>query len=170
MTKRLVTLPVVVISLSSSSAFIVPSPSLVRLRSTSTVSSCREDYFLLSVRHNLRVSQVAHRRAPGRFGLCMMAKKKKGPAADALAQLEALEAAEVVDLETKGTGAVMEKRPPPSKKGKKKKGPAADALARLEALEASGVLEVQDAEAKGSPPVEGTIGLGGYEILETCGM
>lgn len=90
----------------------------------------------------------------------MMAKKKKGPAADALAQLEALEAAGAVDLETKGTGAVVEKRPSPSKKGKKKRGPAADALAQLEALEASGVLEVQDTEAKGSPPVEGIIGMG----------
>lgn len=159
MTKRLVILPVAVISLSSSSAFIVTSPSLVRLRPTSIASSCRgEDCFRLG--HDLRVSQVAHRRAPGRCGLCMMAKKKKGPAADALAQLEALEAAEVVELETKGTGAVVEKRSSPTKKGKKKKGPAADALARLEALEASGVLEVQDAEAKEPPPVEGTIGLG----------
>lgn len=66
--------------------------------------------------------------------MCMMAKKKKGPAADALAKLEALEA----DLDE--PVAVVEERPslPPKKAKKKKgaKGPAADALAALEELEA----------------------------------
>lgn len=63
-----------------------------------------------------------------------MAKKKKGPAADALAKLEALEA-DVSDI-----APVVEERPSlPAKKAKKKKGakgPAADALAALEELEA----------------------------------
>lgn len=67
----------------------------------------------------------------------MMAKKKKGPAADALAQLEALEA------EMEPTPVAVEERPilPANKKKKKKKGPkgaAADALAQLEELEAGG--------------------------------
>ena len=64
----------------------------------------------------------------------MMAKKKKGPAADALARLEALEA------DMSDTAPVIEERPSlPAKKAKKKKGakgPAADALAALEELEA----------------------------------
>lgn len=67
----------------------------------------------------------------------MMAKKKKGPAADALAQLEALEA------EMEPAPVAVEERPtlPAKKKKKKKKGPkgaAADALAQLEELEAEG--------------------------------
>lgn len=66
----------------------------------------------------------------------MMAKKKKGPAADALAQLEALEA------EVEPNPVAVEERPTLSaKKKKKKKGPkgaAADALAQLEELEAEG--------------------------------
>lgn len=64
----------------------------------------------------------------------MMAKKKKGPAADALAKLEALEA------DADAIAPVVEKRPSlPAKKAKKKKGakgPAADALAALKELEA----------------------------------
>lgn len=64
----------------------------------------------------------------------MMAKKKKGPAADALAKLEALEA------DVNAIAPVVEERPSlPAKKTKKKKGakgPAADALAALEELEA----------------------------------
>ncbi|CAB1109843.1 ABC [Ectocarpus sp. CCAP 1310/34] len=70
--------------------------------------------------------------------MMMMAKKRKGPAADALAQLEALEAElEPVSVDVEGS-------PPPlpkQKKNKKKKGPkgaAADALAQLEELEAEG--------------------------------
>lgn len=62
-------------------------------------------------------------------------KKKKGPAADALAQLEALEA------ENEPAAVAVKERPPalPKKKKKKKKGlkgPAADALKLLEELEA----------------------------------
>lgn len=67
----------------------------------------------------------------------MMAKKKKGPAADALAKLEALEE------ETAEVATAVEERPslPVVKKAKKKKGakgPAADALAALEELETQG--------------------------------
>lgn len=66
--------------------------------------------------------------------MCMMAKKKKGPAADALAKLDALEA------DVSETAPVVKERPSlPAKKAKKKKGakgPAADALAALEELEA----------------------------------
>lgn len=65
-----------------------------------------------------------------------MAKRKKGPAADALAQLEALEAEEI-----ESPSAPEESLPLPSKKKgskkKGKKGPAADALAALEELEAA---------------------------------
>ena len=87
----------------------------------------------------------------------MMAKKKKGPAADALAQLEVLEAAEVVDTAGKEVATVVEERPAPGKKkgGKKKTGPAADALAQLEALESSEALEALDTGAKGVSPLEG---------------
>lgn len=70
----------------------------------------------------------------------MMAKKKKGPAADALAALEALE------MEKKVITPVQEPQSPPpptlkkakTKKKKGAKGPAADALAALEELEAEG--------------------------------
>lgn len=69
-----------------------------------------------------------------------MAKKKKGPAADALAALEALE------MEENATAPVEEPQTPPApnlkkaktKKKKGAKGPAADALAALEELEAEG--------------------------------
>lgn len=65
----------------------------------------------------------------------MMAKKKKGPGADALAQLEAYE--EELD---KGVAVIQEQSSIPLKKkgGKKKKGPAANALAAIEELEAGG--------------------------------
>lgn len=59
-----------------------------------------------------------------------MAKKKKGPAADALAALEALEMEEAAP-------SLEEEYPRPTKKAKKgRKGPAAAALAALEELEA----------------------------------
>lgn len=72
----------------------------------------------------------------------MMAKKKKGPAADALAQLEALEVTE------EETTTAVEERPSlrvttKGSKKKKKKGPAADALALLEAAEAAVVPAVE---------------------------
>lgn len=79
-------------------------------------------------------------------------KKKKGPAADALAQLEALEA------EIEPVAVAVEERPPtlPKKKKKKKKGlkgPAADALKLLEDLEAEGGLDlcVHSASRTSSP-------------------
>lgn len=72
----------------------------------------------------------------------MMAKKKKGPAADALAALEALELEETIGSAAGATPVVDERPTLPAKKASKKKkgakGPAAEALAALEELEAEG--------------------------------
>ncbi|CAM9110806.1 unnamed protein product, partial [Laminaria digitata] len=98
-----------------------------------------------------KVSPSPTRRADHRRSrschVCMMAKKKKGPAADALAKLESLEA------DVSETAPVVEERPSlPAKKAKKRKGakgPAADALAALEELEAE-----FDAPAATAPVLE----------------
>lgn len=137
MTTKMLLIPAAAASLSSASAFLVPTssgsltqPSVARLTSTNAFD--QDLPHLAGRRPGLRRARTSN--------VCMMAKKKKGPAADALAALEALELAE------EGNTAVEEPSSPPpvakqkAKKKKKKgaKGPAADALAALEGLEAEG--------------------------------
>lgn len=135
MTRGIILLPVVVASLNSCSAFLVPTSS----------SRLREPVSTLSfTSFSSHVPDPAQRRPCQRrarsYDVSMMAKKKKGPGADALASLEALEA---LESETEPAVVVEERPSLPLKKAKKKKGgkakgPAADALAALEELEAQG--------------------------------
>ncbi|CAM9557427.1 unnamed protein product [Discosporangium mesarthrocarpum] len=103
--------------------------------------------------------EPAPRRGPrrGRVShVCMMAKKMKGPAADALAALEAMEAVEESSAVTTVVEPPMTKQPM-GKKKKKKKGPAADALAALEAMEESEEMEMGTTPEM-SPPDQQTKG------------
>lgn len=75
----------------------------------------------------------------------MMAKKKKGPAADALAALEALEMEETASVVPEEASQVT--KAPKRKKKKGAKGPAAQALVALEQLETEGSTTFRDLDA-----------------------
>lgn len=135
MTRGILFLPVAAVSLNSCSAFLVSTSSCRLKKPASTLRSTS-----FSCHANELVQRRPCQRRARSYSVSMMAKKKKGPAADALASLETLEALEV---ETEPAVTVEERPSLPVKKAKKKKGakakgPAADALAALEELEAKG--------------------------------
>ncbi|CAM9430508.1 unnamed protein product [Choristocarpus tenellus] len=125
---------------SATSAFVAPCSSRLTAHTCKAISTSQANRY----HHGTRTSTVS-----------MMAKKKKGPAADALASLEALEQQEALSMTE-----TVELQPPkqptqstPSKSKKnKRKGPAADALAALEELEQDG--GTLDSEGQSTTPPE----------------